>query len=208
MTNRETLLHQYGILLLTGFFLIGCTGTANVGRSRVPDQPTIQMSTSSTNFVTPANVHTKQEITPVPTSIFWNDYADSDQFGDQYIPRLSIEGVKNLPEEEIVRLLVDQWLEHYKTDCQDPYYQLETYSVGNIRLDTAQYGYEIVANIQYEILPMQPLTADYTGEAAPNGWYAFPGKFLPDGTEQLGAYFGVFREGDHYRLRMLIGWGV
>lgn len=189
MSKRDIFIYKFSFLLLAGFFLVSCMGTAKVEKPRLPDQPTEQMSTA------------------IPTSIFLDDYADSDQFGDQYFARLPIEKAKDLSSEEIVRLMMNQWLEHYKMDCQDPYYQLEAYSVGNIKLDTARYGYEIVANIQYEILPVQPLTADYTGEVAPNGWYSFPGNFLPDGTEQLGAYFGVFREGDNYRLRMLIGWG-
>ncbi len=62
--------------------------------------------------------------------------------------------------------------------------------------------------MQFSILPLLPLTDTNKGQAAPNGWTGWQGSTAPDGWQQTGSYFGVYRDGEMYRLRILTGWGT
>jgi hypothetical protein len=74
---------------------------------------------------------------------------------------------KALAPEEIVKTLVIQWLEHYKTQSQAPNVALKDYTLDKINLldISSSSGFEIVAGVKFSIIPAQ----------VPNDWASFPG---------------------------------
>jgi hypothetical protein len=144
---------------------------------------------------------------PEPT-VLHDLYAQSDAFADGYFPRFEIETVKDDTSEFIVQELVRRWLDHLVEGCADPYYKLQEYKLGPVKLEKGSQGYDIIASVQFSYLPLQPLTRYYPGNIAPNGWVSIPGNHDTDGWDETTAYFGVYKEGKFYRLRWLIGWGT
>ena len=129
-------------------------------------------------------------------------YENEDSFGDGYISRIKIDEVTTKSDEEIVSLLVTQWLEHYKTRSSAPTAAIKDYKVEKIILDDASCDpfFEIVAGVRFSIIPAH-LPSDYasfwTDQVDPNDvwWHS-------------GAPFGIFKDGDFYRLRLVFGWGT
>ena len=129
-------------------------------------------------------------------------YENEDSFGDGYRGRIKIEDVATKSDEEIVRILVTQWLEHYKTQSSASSATIKDYQVEKITLYDASCDlfFEIVAGVQFSIIPAQ-VPSDYasfwTDQLDPNDvWW------------HIGAPFGVFKDGDYYRLRLVFGWGT
>lgn len=191
---------KWVISIFVILFLVGCAQQPLTGTGTPAEQAQLRVSPTSK---TPS-----REVTSAPTSIYLDMYAASDLFGDAYVSLLPAADLDGLPGEEIARQLILQWLDHYKNDCQDPYYQLDSFSLNTVTAENGSQGFEWIVLTQFDILPSQPLTSDYAGETQPNGWIGLQGEILPDGTMKQGGVWGVFRDGDSYRLRMLIGWGT
>lgn len=142
---------------------------------------------------------TSAEITPIlPT----DEFSRFDQFGDGYIAKVKVEDVKNDNSEEIVNILVTQWLEHYKTESSYQNAAIEDFSVDEIRiLDNPSNGtYVIVAGVSFSIIPRK----------TPNDYGGFPGKEYDPNTPwwRIAAPFGVIQINDYYYLRLVFGWGT
>ena len=148
--------------------------------------------------VAPPLTPTVLVVQAIPT----DQYSRQDEFGDGYIARIPIQDVQDSSSEEIVKLLVAQWLEHYKTASQAPDATIEDYEIREVSLmdNTINPGYEIVAGVLFSIIPTQQ----------PNQWASFPGDLRSEGDIwwPVWAPFGVFQEGEYYRLRLVFGWGT
>ena len=159
-------------------FLTACTSTL------VSQIPTISPSPTATKS-TPAN-----------------EYTNSDNFGDGYISRVPIKDFNNLAPEEIVKALVIQWLEHYKTQNQAPNVALKDYALDKINLldNSSSSGFEIVAGVKFSIIPAQ----------IPNDWASFPGDTISpnDVWWHLSAPFGIFKDSEYLILKLVFGWGT
>jgi hypothetical protein len=129
-------------------------------------------------------------------------YENEDNFGDGYISRMKIEDVATKSDEEIVSILVTQWLEHYKTQSNAPIATIKDYKVEKITLYDASCDpfFEIVAGVRFSIIPAQ----------VSNDYASFPADQLDpnDVWWHTGAPFGIFKDGDFYRLRLVFGWGT
>lgn len=159
--------------------------------ARTPSQTTLLDHPLSESTQPPRNQSTPTLIDPM--------FAGSDEFGDGFIARIPIVEVKGKSPEEIMDILINKWLEHYLDMEIEPYYRLNDYFVYKIEIkDYYRPPYELFAKVQYFIKPSQ----------FPNGWMA-GGVIIYDRNWQgENKVFGIFRDGDYFRLRMLVGWGT
>lgn len=129
-------------------------------------------------------------------------YENEDNFGDGYISRIKTDEVATKSDEEIVSFLVTQWLEHYKTRSSASTAAIKDYQVEKITLYDASCDpfFEIVAGVRFSIIPAQ----------VPNDYASFwtDQVDLNDVWWHIGAPFGIFKDGDFYRLRLVFGWGT
>jgi hypothetical protein len=129
-------------------------------------------------------------------------YAHSDAFGDGYVARLSVRDAANLDHKELLRALVKQWLEHYKTHNKPVSAALKAYSINEINLGDPYCDpyFIILGGVKFSITPVQ----------IPNEYASFPADNTDptDATWFLSAPFAVFKDGDDYRLRLVFGWGT
>jgi hypothetical protein len=132
--------------------------------------------------------------TPIPTDSM---FIGSDQFGDGFIAKTPIREVENATPEEIMNILINKRLEHYLSKDIEPYYRLDDYFVYKIEIkDYYHPPYEIFAEVQFFFKPSQ----------FPNGWMAASVSYARD-WQGYHEVFGIFRDGDFFRLRLLAGWG-
>ena len=155
-------------------------------------------STALSAFSTTQSVQSatdKNQNTPIPTD---SVFAGSDQFGDGFVAKIPITEVENKLPEEIVNILINKRLEHYLAESRETYYKLDDYFVYKIEIkDYYHPPYEIFAEVQYFIKPSQ----------FPNGWMAGSVSYNRD-WQGVNKIFGIFKDGDFFRLRMLVGWGT
>lgn len=195
---------------IQSFFLFGVT--LSVACSQVPQTslPTISPPTGTpvpTETITPALTLTSPMVSipcqppdsGYPATIH---YENEDNFGDGYISQIKIEDVATKSDEAIVSILVTQWLEHYKTQSNAPSETIKDYKVEKITLYDASCDpfFEIVAGVRFSIIPA----------LVPNDYASFPTDQvdLNDVWWHIGAPFGIFKDGDFYRLRLVFGWGT
>jgi hypothetical protein len=158
------------------------------GLGGYPAQPT-------TSTLSPTQLPLAGNITPT------DDFANrKNDFGDGYIAHVTIEDVEGLDKEEIVRILVAQWLEHYKTQSTQTDASIKDYTVDEITLVERNVGSDpsIVASIRFSIIPVQ----------IPNIWAVFPGDVVePDDSwwhlEKLLGVYGEPPNSDYYWLRIM-----
>lgn len=187
------------------FVLFGVTGIFALLMAACASAPTqtLQSNISSPPVPPTATIaippETPSTAQAAPTMTATDDiYAYSDTFGDGFIARLPL--TDTLAKEEIVKQLVTQWLDHYKLHSNDPQAAIDEYTVDTVSLMSAPSSYEIVASVKFSIVPAH----------IPSDWGSFPGEEIKpdDRWWRLWTIFGVFRDGDDFRLRLLSGWGT
>lgn len=196
MKNFSGSLTTICLLLAT---ISACSSSKVAMPSQTPDTnqtPSVSPVITSTN--TPSKSPTPVlEIKVTPTLI-----PPLDNWDKRYISRIPTKDMASATPEEIVKSLVTQWLEYYKTQSTDSDFKIEEYSLGWIRLEktptTSQY--KIVATAAFQVKPVK----------IPNVWASFPGEARNqnDPWWHLGMTFGVFRDSEYFRLRLLPGWGT
>lgn len=130
-----------------------------------------------------------------------DDFSHSDEFGDGFIANVAKSEVENLTPEEVIMLLVSQWLEHYKTQSGDPQATIKDYSIDEMVIfETPNSLYLYGAKVRFSVVPVE----------VPNAYAAFPGDPIDpnDPWWHIGAPFGVLEVDGRYYLRMLFGWGT
>jgi len=134
---------------------------------------------------------------PVPTV----EFLRKNDFGDGYIAHVPITDVSSETPEMIVKLLVTQWLEHYKTGSTADRAEIEDFQIGEITLlERMKSDPSIVASVGFSIIPSQ----------IPNDWASFPGDEIKPGDSwwRLYAPFGVYQDKDYYWLKLMFGRGT
>jgi hypothetical protein len=151
------------------FSLVGCTPLS----PDIPKTPTPQATKTPATFtpqpsqipnpVTPAadipDISTPTVTStvdlPTPLSLEFNK---TNGFGDGYVAHVLIEDVGQMKEEDILRLLVTQWLEHCKTEEAYPNVLIKDYTIGAIKpLEVHGYYTEPLfkAFVEFSIIPDQ-----------------------------------------------------
>src|SRR3990172_8665338 len=123
--------------LLYGFSVItitSCCGVAQKNQDAAPTVPSSRTNEATTVFMstltgTPAVSAPRCQPPGYPATIH---YVSGDNFGDGYISRIPIEDVSDKSQEEIMRLLVTQWLEHYKSQTKGTCATIKDYAIGLI----------------------------------------------------------------------------
>lgn len=134
-------------------------------------------------------------------------FAHEDSFGDGYIARVPRQDVANTGQREIAYILVKQWLEHYLTRSESASAAIKYYSINDIIVydQDCDPFFQIFASVDFSIVPAQ-IPNDYGSfpSASTTPESATPG----DVWGHLVAPFGVFEDGNDYRLRLVFGWGT
>lgn len=193
--------YQYLLSLLTVTILVSCEPAKldQIGNSSVE----LTVETVPTILPAPTPVATETFVTypcqepGFPGTIH---YANTDSFGDGYIALVAKESVEGKNHDEIVRILVTQWLEHYKTSNLVASASIKDYEIGEITLidPSCDQFFTMVAGVRFSIIPSQ----------VPHEMAGFPGGVIREGDLwwHLNAPFGVFVDGSNYRLRLVFGW--
>lgn len=140
--------------------------------------------------------------TPVAPSLPEDEFSQFDNFGDGFIAKIKIKDTTSLSPEEIVSSLVEQWLEHYKSQSDYENASINDFTVDKIRLldVPSNSNYKIVAGVNFSIIPRQ----------TPSDFGGFPGEAYDPNSSwwHIGAPFGVIQVDDYYYLRLVFGWGT
>lgn len=182
----------FGVAGIFALLMAACTSAPTQTLQSNGSSPVPPITSVAIPSETPATAQAAPKMTAAD-----DIYAFSDAFGDGFIARLPL--TDTLAKEEIVKQLVTQWLDHYKLHSNDPQAAIEEYTVDTVSLMIAPSSYEIVANVWFSIVPAH----------IPSAWGSFPGEEIKpdDRWWRLCSVFGVFRDGDDLRLRLLAGWG-
>jgi len=143
----------------------------------------------------------QQEATPLATQPLAQTTLPASNFGIGDIASIARQDVANSSNEEIVKLLVGQWLEGYKADMTNKD-AIKNYSVEEvfIRNHPNSPDSEIIATVTFSVQLVK-----YS-----DNWVSIGTKDHAENDPwwHLGATFGVIPDGEYFRLRMLVGWGT
>ncbi len=144
-----------------------------------------------------------QQESPVVTStqfIVQTDPAPP-KFGVGDIASIARKDVEKLSDEEILKMLVSQWLEGYKGNASSEEgivdYKIEEIFPQNNPNDP---GSRILAIVTFAVQPIE-----YS-----QNWASIVGKTSEEGDPwwHVGATFSVVPDGEYFRLRILFGYGT
>jgi len=115
-----------------------------------------------------------------------------------FVARILAKDAESKSPEEILRILVIQLLEHYKTQNESPTAAIKDYAFDGIGaiLGVSHDPFNgIVASVKFSIIPVQ----------TPNDWASLPVTIIgeDDTWWRLSGLFNAFREGEYFKLRML-----
>lgn len=128
------------------------------------------------------------------------EFSGKNAFGDGYIAHVPIDDVKEASQEEIVKILVTQWLEHYKSESTDADATIKDYKLDGIDLLERKKDSDpaILASVGFSIIPAQ----------TPNEWASFPGNIsFDDSWWHLVMLCGIHQRGEEYYWLRLIPIG-
>jgi len=121
-------------------------------------------------------------------------------FGDGYAAHIPISEAEQKSHEEIVNILVTQWLEHYKTESAQSDVRLIDYEIDEVIItsDAEDISPFIIASVQFSTIPVQ----------TPNDW-AGALINIDEPWWHLRAEFGVHGKvtGPYYWLRIISARG-
>jgi hypothetical protein len=135
------------------------------------------------------------------SAVSTEEFAIKNDFGDGYVAHIPIEDVASETPEAIMRILVNQWLEHYKTGSTVEGATIKDFQLDEVTLlKRMEHAPAIVASVRFSIIPSQ----------IPNDWASFPGdEIKPDDVWwRLVAPFGVYQDKDSFWLKLMFGRGT
>jgi hypothetical protein len=155
----------------------------------------ILISCTPKQTLTPTKISSIENVTPT------DEFSRKNAFGDGYIAHILINDVNSENPEAIIKILVTQWLEHYKTGSTAEQAMIKDFQLSEITLlEKIKGDPSIVASVGFSIIPAQ----------IPNDWASFPGdEIKPEDTWwRLYAPFGVYQDKDYFWLRLMFGRGT
>jgi hypothetical protein len=146
------------------------------------------------NSPTPSPAVTETQIHYQPTLL-----PPLDSWDERFISRVALSKVANQSQEEIANELLLQWLEYYKSHENDNDYKIENYNIISITLEESNNpSYSIVATAFFEVKPVQLQSV----------WIVGGGTVMNGDWLRIKSTFGIFQDGEYFRLRSLPGWGT
>jgi hypothetical protein len=140
----------------------------------------------------------------IPTAgnaVATDEFTRKNNFGDGYVAHVLIHDVNSETKETILKVLVTQWLEHYKTGSTAEGARIKDFQLGEISLlERIKGDPSIVGSVWFSIVPAQ----------IPNDWASFPGDEIKpeDIWWRVAAPFGVYQDEDYFWLRLVFGRGT
>lgn len=189
-------IHYFSHLVLVAFSfaLVGCA--ANVTVSPYPNPSIVTASSTTLPARTPVPFGKNKPATPTryyPPTL-------ARDFGQGDIAEIASQDALNYSDEELFELLVSQWLEKYKTGVISNN-NISDYRIDEVKIDQRpRKEFEVVARVFFSIQPVDKL----------GNWAPMVRKHSDstDPWEHLSTIFGIYRDGDFLKLRMLPGWGT
>ena len=138
---------------------------------------------------------------PTASAVPTEEFTRKNDFGDGYVAHIPIDDVTSETPEAIVKILVTQWLEHYKTGSTAERAMIKDFQLGEVTLlERKEPDPSVVASVWFSIVPTQ----------IPNDWASFPGDEIKpeDKWWRLAAPFGVYQDPDYYWLKLVFGRGT
>lgn len=145
----------------------------------------------------PASTKIPSAVSVVPTE----EFARKNDFGDGYAAHIPIKDGASETPEAIIKILVIQWLEHYKTGSAAERAMIRDFQLSEVTLlQTTEHEPSIVASVSFSIVPAQ----------IPNDWASFPGDKIKseDKWWRLAAPFGVYKDPYYYWLKLVSDRGT
>lgn len=167
--------------LLT-FLLVNCA--PRLAPSAYPNPVLATIPPNATRIMFPT--FTPTHLPPLPPS---------QDFGQGDLAQVSRNKVQSLSEEEIVKLLVGQWLQRYQDNQLSPE-AITDYSIEKVEVRSRPSDTEVIVGVQFSVIPVR-----YSANWASIG----VGRNAP--WEHVAGYFSVFQDGEYYKLKFLPGWG-
>lgn len=155
--NRSSLVIT--IIVISSLVLASCAFLT----PDIPETP-IPQATNVPNTITPRPTYVPNTVTPHVTDLpntstpSSGEFTRTNNFGDGYVAHILIEDVSQMKEEDILRLLVMQWLDHCKTEEMDTDAVIEDFTIDNIRpLEVHGYYNEPIfkATVDFSIITKQ-----------------------------------------------------
>jgi hypothetical protein len=118
-----------------------------------------------------------------------------------YVSRIPVQELAGTSQAHIAEQLVTQWLEHFNTP-QAGSYRVSDSAVVQIHLENNAISpeYAMVAGVTFLVKPFSQSGGD--------SWFVRHGTHTREGWTLTSETFGVYREGEDYRLAVLGGWGT
>ncbi len=125
------------LVIILAAILISCTPKQTL--TPVIFQPTFSLS--------PAKTSSAENATPT------DEFSRKNDFGDGYIAHILINDVNSANPEAIIKILVTQWLEHYKTGSTAERAMIRDFQLGEITLlERTKNDPSIVASVWFSII--------------------------------------------------------
>ena len=173
-------------LVLLVFLLVSCA--PSLSPSAYPNPVTATALPTLTAVKLIPRTLTPTDLPPVPSS---PDFLKGD------LAQVSRNDVQFLSEEEIVKLLMSQWLERYMKEEPSSPESITDYSIEKVEVKSRLSDMEVIVHIQFSVIP---------GRSSFSSWVPITVKF-DEPWFRVAGYFSIFQDGEYYKLKFLPGWG-
>lgn len=97
---------------------------------------------------------------PETTSFPFQVFTYNKNFGDGYIARIPTKEFEGSPSEEIIKILLAEWFDYFKTQTQNTDYKIRDYKIEDITLIDIPEGsrYKYVAKVRFSVIPVLTLS--------------------------------------------------
>jgi hypothetical protein len=196
------------IVVTLTFMVVSCNPDKNssLGTATFTPLPeTVQLIPALTPTSITAIATATPSTTPVATNTFpalpssigpTEEFSGKNSFGDGYIAHIPINDVRDMRPEEIVRVLITQWLEHYKTDNHQPDVMIKDYKIKEIsHVDAETHENNptlpITAGIKFSIIPPAQIPKEWRclPESTTGPWCQLQLAFAVYGNENTSQYY-------------------
>ena len=182
----NNLFKQLCAFVLLVFFLVSCAPSLSPSAYPNPVTATALPTLFPTRTPQKYRTVTPTDLPPLPPS---QDFVQGD------LAQAPLNEVHSLPEEEIVKLLVGQWLQRYLEDQSSPE-AITDYSIEKVEVRSRPSDTEVIVTVQFSVIPVR-----YSAN------WASIGIGHDDPWERVAGYFSVFQDGEYYKIKFLPGWG-
>lgn len=139
-----------------------------------------------------SSVKDTPEISVSPTK----EFTGKNSFGDGYIAHIPINDVKEASQEEIVKILVTQWLDHYKTESTQSDAIVKDYTIDKITLIDIKTHKDdpampIIAMVKFSIIPPEQIPNEWRcySTSPDKPWCHVELRFGIYGNEEVSQYY-------------------